>query len=47
LLTQKPEHVCCQQLNLIQEILQQSRTNWVHILQQQQASSSSATTTNL
>ncbi|CAF3868679.1 unnamed protein product [Rotaria sp. Silwood2] len=49
LLTQKPEHVCCQQLNLIQEILQQSRTNWVHILQQQQqqASSSSTTTTNL
>lgn len=35
-MTQKPEHVCCQQLNLIQEILQQSRSNWVHLLQQQQ-----------
>jgi hypothetical protein len=44
LLTQKPEHVCCQQLNLIQEILQQSRTNCVHILQQQQQTSP---TTNL
>jgi hypothetical protein len=43
LLIQKPEHVCCQQLNLIQEILQQSRTNWVHILQQQ----TSPLTTNL
>lgn len=49
LLTQKPEHVCCQQLNLIQEILQQSRANWVHLLQQQQqqASSSSTTANNL
>ncbi|CAF0871243.1 unnamed protein product [Adineta ricciae] len=38
LLIQKPEHVCCQQLSLIQEILQQSRSNWVHVLQQQQTS---------
>ncbi|CAF3593955.1 unnamed protein product [Rotaria socialis] len=44
LLTQKPEHVCGQQLNLIQEILQQSRTNWVHILQQQQQQQTSSTT---
>ena len=30
----RPEHVCCQQLNLINEILQQSRAHWVHTFQQ-------------
>lgn len=43
LLTEKPEHVCGQQLTLIQEILQQSRAHWAYLIQQQTPS----TTNNL
>ena len=43
LLTEKPEHVCGQQLTLIQEILQQSRTHWAYIFQQQTSPSNNLT----